>query len=262
MASHQTAKGTNLRTGGVEDLRGLVIDRATRVAAQTRHLADVQSEVDAISATRVNAQLTAQIAALENVAGVKPLTGPALVVSLDDAPYTTGTTLPEGVVPDDLVVHQQDVQAVVNAMWRGNATGVMVMDQRIASTTAIRCVGNTLLMQGRVYSPPFTVTAVGDEVHRRARDEFHAASAGVDVDDDVAEREEHGGEVVRDLARDRTLGRAGEGAVHVHAVHGREARGGARGGKIQRGDEDEASADLLGREFAREFHNRKRRNVN
>ena len=36
------------------------------------------------------------------------------------------------------------------------------MDQRIISTSAIRCVGNTLLLQGRVYSPPFVITAVGD----------------------------------------------------------------------------------------------------
>ena len=36
------------------------------------------------------------------------------------------------------------------------------MDQRIISTSAIRCVGNTLLLQGRVYSPPFKITAIGD----------------------------------------------------------------------------------------------------
>lgn len=172
VASHQTAEGTNLRTGGVEDLRGLIIDRATRVAAHTTTLARIQAEVDTISATRVNPELTAQINALETAAGVKPLTGSALVVTLNDAPYTAGSTLPDGVVPDDLVVHQQDVQAVVNAMWRGNAAGVMVMDQRVASTTAIRCVGNTLLMQGRVYSPPFVVTAVGNVADlQRALDE-------------------------------------------------------------------------------------------
>jgi uncharacterized protein YlxW (UPF0749 family) len=36
------------------------------------------------------------------------------------------------------------------------------MDQRVISTTAIRCVGNTLLLQGRVYSPPFVITAIGN----------------------------------------------------------------------------------------------------
>ena len=72
------------------------------------------------------------------------------------------TVRPGGLGPDDLVVHQQDVQAVVNALWRGGADGVQVMDQRLIATSAVRCVGNTLILQGRVYSPPFTVTAVGD----------------------------------------------------------------------------------------------------
>lgn len=39
---------------------------------------------------------------------------------------------------------------------------MMLMDQRIINTSAVRCVGNTLLLQGRVYSPPFTITALGD----------------------------------------------------------------------------------------------------
>ena len=60
------------------------------------------------------------------------------------------------------MVHQQDVQAVVNALWAGGAEAMQLMDQRVISTSAVRCVGNTLILQGRVYSPPYTITAVGD----------------------------------------------------------------------------------------------------
>lgn len=38
----------------------------------------------------------------------------------------------------------------------------MIQDQRIVSTSSVQCVGNTLYLQGRVYSPPYTITAVGD----------------------------------------------------------------------------------------------------
>lgn len=51
---------------------------------------------------------------------------------------------------------------MVNALWQGGARGIQVMDQRLISTSAVRCVGNTLILQGRVYSPPYKVTAVGD----------------------------------------------------------------------------------------------------
>ena len=115
-----------------------------------------------LSITKVDPVLSSQISQLEQATGLTPVSGSALRISLDDAPRELGEPLANGVVPDDLVVHQQDVQSVVNAMWRGGATAVQVMDQRIISTSAIRCVGNTLLLQGRVYSPPFVITAVGN----------------------------------------------------------------------------------------------------
>ena len=59
-------------------------------------------------------------------------------------------------------MHQQDVQAVVNALWSGGAEAMMLQDQRVISTSAVRCVGNTLILQGRVYSPPYRITAIGD----------------------------------------------------------------------------------------------------
>ena len=97
------------------------------------------------------------------------MTGPALTVSLDDAPHPQpGETLPGNPSADDLVVHQQDVQAVVNALWAGGAEAMTIMGQRVLSTTAVRCVGNTLLLHGRVYSPPFVVTAIGDQAAMRS----------------------------------------------------------------------------------------------
>src|SRR6185437_3415717 len=79
----------------------------------------------------------------------------------DDAPPLPGSQ--KGSVPPDyLVVHQQDVQAVVNALWAGGAEAMTLQGQRVISTSAVRCVGNTLLLHGIVYSPPYVVSAIGD----------------------------------------------------------------------------------------------------
>ncbi len=161
VASGITAAGTNLRNGGVDDLRSLVVNRASHVAALQAKTNALQIQVNNLSATKISTALSAKLTILENQAGLTPVTGSALQVVLDDAPHQAGQPLPAGVTPDDIVVHQQDVQAVVNAMWRGGATAVQVMDQRLITTSAIRCVGNTLLLQGRVYSPPFKVIAIG-----------------------------------------------------------------------------------------------------
>jgi uncharacterized protein YlxW (UPF0749 family) len=88
--------------------------------------------------------------------------GPSVTVTLADAPRSTDRVLPEGTNPDDVVVHQQDVQGVVNALWSGGAEAMQIMDQRVIATSAVRCVGNTLILQGRVYSPPYKITAIGD----------------------------------------------------------------------------------------------------
>ena len=69
--------------------------------------------------------------------------------------------VPDGYTADDYIVHEQDVQAVINALWAGGAEAIAVMDQRIIATSAVRCVGSTLLLHGQVYAPPYTVTAVG-----------------------------------------------------------------------------------------------------
>ena len=114
---------------------------------------------------------------LGEAAGLQPVTGPGLTVTLEDAPVPADG-IPEGYLADDYVVHQQDLQAVVNALWAGGAEAMQVMDQRIISTSAVRCVGNTLILQGRVYAPPFTVSAIGPvDRMKRALD----ASPGVAV---------------------------------------------------------------------------------
>jgi uncharacterized protein YlxW (UPF0749 family) len=173
VASGITADGTNLRTGGLEDLRSLVLDRANKVGVLQSEVDTLATEVNDLSITRVDPALSSQISQLEQATGLTPVSGSALRISLDDAPRELDSPLPDGVGPDDLVVHQQDVQSVVNAMWRGGATAVQVMDQRIISTSAIRCVGNTLLLQGQVYSPPFVITAIGNtsELQQALKDE-------------------------------------------------------------------------------------------
>ena len=102
-------------------------------------------------------------------AALVALRGPGLVITLDDAPSRPDGSLPTDARPDDLVIHQSDVQAVVNALWAAAADGVSVMDQRLIATSAVRCVGNTLLLQGRTYSPPFVITAIVDADAARAQ---------------------------------------------------------------------------------------------
>ncbi|OKI99456.1 hypothetical protein AMK18_20345 [Streptomyces sp. CB01249] len=175
VTSANTAKGTNIRTdASLLKLSDLIQQRSEKNAALEESAASVREDVDSL-AQRDNGSTRAEAArlkALERTAGTTELSGPAVSVTLNDAPpnATASPGYPDP-QPNDLVIHQQDLQAVVNALWQGGAKGVKVMDQRLISTSAVRCVGNTLILQGRVYSPPYKITAVGDTAAlRRALD--------------------------------------------------------------------------------------------
>jgi uncharacterized protein YlxW (UPF0749 family) len=172
--SHGAAQGRDLRTPDTTNLADLVRAAEGQVSAETGTLRQLQAE--AKTATDAAAQSNSAVAALNArtapllaASGREPVTGSGLSVVLDDA-----SSVPDdpSVDPNQLVVHQSDLQAVVNALWAGGAGAVSVAGQRLIATSAVRCVGNTLLLNGQVYSPPYRVQAVGpaqamtDELNR------------------------------------------------------------------------------------------------
>ncbi len=108
------------------------------------------------------AAITRRSDTLADSAGLNPLRGPGLVITLNDAQRDADGRFPIDAAPDDLVVHQQDIQAVLNALWSAGAEGIQMQDQRVTATSAPLCIGNTLLLNGRTYSPPYVIAAVGD----------------------------------------------------------------------------------------------------
>ncbi len=164
--SAQTARGTDLRSDGRTETADLIREQQYRAQRQEADVARLRAQVQQLTAQAapVGSRLKSlddRSAAIGLVAGIRPVSGRAVQVVLDDA-HPPGDKLPDGFSPDDLVVHQQDLQAVVNALWSAGAEAMMLMDQRVISTSAVRCVGNVLILQNRVYSPPYRVTAIGD----------------------------------------------------------------------------------------------------
>ncbi|MEU6341296.1 DUF881 domain-containing protein [Streptomyces sp. NPDC046977] len=165
--SFDTAKGVDIRTDEpLLRLSDRVQEKSRQNEKLDNELSGVRKDVDSLAHadSGVSDATRDRLDRLSAEAGTSKLSGPAVSVTLNDAPpdaapLIAGVPDPQ---PNDLVIHQQDLQAVVNALWAGGAAGIKVMDQRLISTSAVRCVGNTLILQGRVYSPPYKITAVGD----------------------------------------------------------------------------------------------------
>jgi uncharacterized protein YlxW (UPF0749 family) len=162
--SHQVAHGTDLRPAQTTDLADLVRAAEVRANDTTTQLRAADSKLKA--ANDQVGQEDAQVGAAQAKgdpllapSGLTAVTGPGTTVVLDDA-----HSVPAGLSSaeqNELVVHQSDLQAVVNALWAGGAEAMTVAGQRIIATSAVRCVGNTLLLNGQVFSPPFRVQAIG-----------------------------------------------------------------------------------------------------
>lgn len=163
VASAYTADGTDLRST-TTDLGTLVSDRSEDVAdlrAENRRLlAENAALSDEVHDDEVE-QARVKVDRLERPAGMLPASGPGLVVTLDDAPQDRLDD-PEGVDVNLLVVHQQDIQAFVNALWAAGAEAISLQGQRLISTTGIKCVGNTVVLEGVPYSPPYRIEAIGN----------------------------------------------------------------------------------------------------
>ena len=159
--------GLDLRASSVTDLDTVVRQQGQRTDSLQEQVADLNREVDRLGDSVEDAQVTSvqrQVDELRGPAGFEKVHGPALTVVLSDAPEEAiDRAVDNGeVTADQLVVHQQDIQAVVNALWSGGAEAMTLQKQRVVSTTGIKCVGNTVVLHGVPYAPPYEITAIGD----------------------------------------------------------------------------------------------------
>jgi uncharacterized protein YlxW (UPF0749 family) len=157
------SEGDDLRPGRYADLAALTSAEKRSVDQLTERAASLNAEItnltEGLKDVRVR-RAQRQADRLKDAAGLMERSGPGITVTLADAAEDVRASSTEN--PNLLVVHQQDIQAVVNAMWKGGASAITIQGQRIVSTTGIRCEGNAVLLQGVPYSQPYDISAVGD----------------------------------------------------------------------------------------------------
>ena len=156
-----TAQGSDLRPDRTSDVAQLVAEAEARNQELSQRAADLRAETDRLTAAQGAAPASSDPGQelASRTAGLAAVKGPAVRVTLTDAPVDV---TPPGVSGDLLVVHEQDIQTVVNALWTAGAEAMTIQGQRVVSTTAVKCVGNTVVLHGTAYAPPYVITAIGD----------------------------------------------------------------------------------------------------
>lgn len=158
VAAAVTFRSTSeVRTGTQEALA----ERARDLSAQVRSLEDqVASGTDAVEELRrdlaVDDEDSARDVELQLLAaegGVAALSGPGLIVTIDDAPDAAAGSLNR--------VLDRDLQDIVNSLWQMGAEGIAVNDERLTQTSAIRGAGEAILVNYQPLNRPYVVAAVG-----------------------------------------------------------------------------------------------------
>jgi uncharacterized protein YlxW (UPF0749 family) len=163
VVSAHSSEGTDLRPGRYTDLASFVRVDAAQYDALKQRVADLNAQITLLNSASDNKQVrkvNRKAARMKHLAGLEPVAGPGVTVTLSDAPQTVSADTPDNL--NLLLVHQQDIQAVVNALWKGGAEAVTIQGQRVVSTTGIRCIGNSVQLQGVPYSQPYVISGVGD----------------------------------------------------------------------------------------------------
>jgi uncharacterized protein YlxW (UPF0749 family) len=137
------------------------IDLATAHADTLEsELAELEQDIVGIEAGQQNSlsvgnELRDSIAATQGATGTRAVTGPGVVVDIDNAEGGDGSGSSSSVL--DL-----DVQQVVNGLWAAGAEAIAVNGQRVTTLTAIRSANDVILVNFRPLSPPYEVSAIGD----------------------------------------------------------------------------------------------------
>ena len=171
--TRHVSDGNELRGGDTTRLADLV-DAAQRSSDDAQRSRDtLEKQVESIQQRTATgdtevADALVRIDSLADAAGRDPASGGGVTVTMADAPRGPDGSYASDASVDDLVVHQVDVQSVLNALWAGGASAIAMQDQRLVASSAPRCIGNTLPLGGRTYSPPYVMTAIGDSDRLRA----------------------------------------------------------------------------------------------
>ncbi len=149
-------------TGAGESPRELLAREIAERTDEAEVLADMRDELTAeIAAVQEEALATDQsflsrLAETEVLSGASPVSGPGLVMVLDDGPDAVAEDDPQARVQD------VDLQVVTNALWAAGAEAIAVNGHRLTSLSAIRSASQAVLVDLAPVLPPYRVEAIGD----------------------------------------------------------------------------------------------------
>lgn len=168
-AASQTTSQIN-RSGSALNRPGFAYGPSVQVAARKamEYEAEIKKKNDYITeleskvskGTSAASMLNEELQKLRFFAGVTDAVGPGVQVTLVDS--VRAPVAPVDQFQQKNLIHDVDIANVVNELKAAGAEAIAVNGQRVVSSTAVRCVGPVVHVNGVPAAPPYVVTAIGD----------------------------------------------------------------------------------------------------
>ena len=140
---HLEAEQQQLRAM-LAELRRDLAERQQLFTAQTDRLQALEAEADR----------------QRMLAGLTPMQGPGVQVTLDDS----AKPIEPGANANSYLIHAYDLRDIVNVLWMAGSEAIAINGERLVSTSSIYCVGSTVMVNNTRLSPPYLIRAIGDSL--------------------------------------------------------------------------------------------------
>ncbi len=165
LKTQQSIRSTSLPSNRFSGLAAAYRDQQEQLKManeEIRKLRDrtTEYENEMASASEKARLLNGSLQEAKFLAGLTEVRGPGVEVILQDSKKRPPANSPIDI--ENYIIHDSDLQRVVNELHAAGAEAVAINGQRIIANTAIRCVGPTVQVNGIALSSPYVIRAIGD----------------------------------------------------------------------------------------------------
>ncbi len=133
-------------------------EEAKKLSEEVQHLRAENTKMESSISTQTGSTkvLNEQLQETKAFAGLTEVEGPGLMVTLRDSSKAPMA------FQNEQIIHDGDVLRVVNELWNAGAEAVAVNGHRVVTTTSVRCVGSTILINNTPIASPVAIRAIGE----------------------------------------------------------------------------------------------------
>lgn len=161
----QQDQSDRINTTLIDIIKNLEDDNALK----EEKIGQLRQQIDTIRQDTAKGQdqlsaLHQQLRQLKALVGTMELTGPGIILTLDD--NQAGAAAAKNNLatyrPENYIIHDKNILYLVNEIKAAGAEAIAINNQRIVTGTDIRCVGTVIMVNSTRLAPPYEIRAIGN----------------------------------------------------------------------------------------------------